>query len=1492
MNRNRCLSRFLRNVIVFGLLSPVMVRASTYYVTPGGTSSNGTSWGDAFGSIQAALNAVSRAADPNATVYIAKTTRPAYAPSACAFTNSVALQLLGGYNTDSGLQDGMSEIASTNAAQPGLNLSTTGGGVGNVRSGLFTVANFAITNVNSSALYTYVVTAYNPVKLVANHCVLSTVSTNLPVVYNAGIGNAENDGAILNSTIYTPTGSVYAAVCVGDMGAAWTVVGSYLVSNSVIAAAADGVGAVNSRSSALWAGNNSLTIVNSTVTNLGAGYAVKAGVYGTSSFAFTNFVNNCQFDSLGSAVSFNADRFTNSPPSVVQNSTFMSRGANSFGLIFNGWMIQVLDAAPDVIVSNVTIAATNSGGVGLSFYPNNYGAMNVLFANSTINGRQSAVALLQTGNGQTRTRFTSLNNVLSAGSLDGSIQSTNPVVPFQVTDASTLTVNQTLIRNGAGGIAVNPVNYANGTYMYLANSIITKQSGFGLSVNASQANYNRAYGTTVVATNCTFSNLGGPTVLWGCTRLANSCPSYGNFSYCVFAPGANGGNASATNFVCTDSLANTITLSGHSNAFYTYGAQTSITSGTFNTSALVNNLNYPTGSAGLDSLGYNLTAGSPLINVYKLNASDPTVDFYGTTRPQGIAGLSDIGAVEYIDPGTPFIANIGVVSNVTGVSAGLVGNLTTGQAPVDVVCFWGTNDGGTVTANWASNNDLGTQPVGLITNNLAGLAPLTSYYFRYRAGNSIATNWAPGTMSFKTPPIPGSPQLVTLWATNVTGSSAGLVGNLTSGDGTVDVICYWGTNDGGTVAAKWMTTNDLGATTAPVILTDNVIGLTPLKTYYFRYCATNSIATTWATNTVQFTTLGVPIVNNSVGATNISAGGAVLQGCLVAGTPSPSVWMCWGTNDGGQVMAAWNQSTNLPGVYAAGTFFSAPITNLTGSQTYWYSCFASNINGGAWSPASTNFSTPAPTLMIGNATVVEGALGTTTNAVLAVTLSAPSAAPVSIDYAASNGVYAVAGTDYIDTKGMLTIPAGMVSTQLTVTVMGGNVFSPPKIVYMNLSSALGNTQGVVTILNTNYTVFVRGDGFGSDTNSGGSWATAYASLTNALALAPLVNAQNITRSQMSNSTPFRICVQASVPGTYYQAAARSSVTTYAAFDLDFEGGWQNVTDMPAQTGVSIVQDAATNSAGISLQAVGNHYCWRRVVVNGFAFSNVTRGIEISTTPMGMDRADILLTVSNTTVYAKNDGIYINYLHAYPASGVGGIDWGGIAQLTAGNVAITAGHGGVGHGVYISGSWQGSRITASAPSAAAGQAGVSSIASANGAGVYLTGYNNEIRTALFANAVIYNCASNGVHIDGAIQGGYAGAGSNSVQATFQNCTVVDNAGDGLNMVSSISPSWANVTNCIFAKNGGYNINLDGGGSSAFTCSEGYNVLLASNVFVNGAAQALSTNSSSADPLFYGQKGKPTPWYTLGSRASPAFHKGGNWGAYQNEPVTGGMVLLIQ
>jgi Calx-beta domain len=125
--------------------------------------------------------------------------------------------------------------------------------------------------------------------------------------------------------------------------------------------------------------------------------------------------------------------------------------------------------------------------------------------------------------------------------------------------------------------------------------------------------------------------------------------------------------------------------------------------------------------------------------------------------------------------------------------------------------------------------------------------------------------------------------------------------------------------------------------------------------------------------------------------------------------------------------------------------YSSMGVDPTDDCTFWYTqeyYAATNVILGVnWRTRIVAFRFPSctgapvvPALRIASTGVVEGNSGTT-NAVFSVTLSAPSAKFVTVDYRTANGT-ATAGSDYLRTTGTLTFPPGATSRTITVPVIG------------------------------------------------------------------------------------------------------------------------------------------------------------------------------------------------------------------------------------------------------------------------------------------------------------------------------------------------------------------------------------------------------------------------------------------------------------------------
>ncbi len=117
---------------------------------------------------------------------------------------------------------------------------------------------------------------------------------------------------------------------------------------------------------------------------------------------------------------------------------------------------------------------------------------------------------------------------------------------------------------------------------------------------------------------------------------------------------------------------------------------------------------------------------------------------------------------------------------------------------------------------------------------------------------------------------------------------------------------------------------------------------------------------------------------------------------------------------------------------------------------------------------------PTPLLSIEDATVTEGDAGTI-DAVFTVTLSAPSADPVTVSYATADDT-ALAGSDYTARSGILTFPAGSTASQsIAVPVLGDLQDEPSErfatVLSAQTSALLERSEGSGLILDDDGGVF-------------------------------------------------------------------------------------------------------------------------------------------------------------------------------------------------------------------------------------------------------------------------------------------------------------------------------------------------------------------------------------------------------------------------------------
>jgi MBG domain len=195
------------------------------------------------------------------------------------------------------------------------------------------------------------------------------------------------------------------------------------------------------------------------------------------------------------------------------------------------------------------------------------------------------------------------------------------------------------------------------------------------------------------------------------------------------------------------------------------------------------------------------------------------------------------------DPNQPAINNSDGATGITMTNALLVGTLTsTGNSPTTVTCYWKANsDPGQTTTGWDYSRNFGVaSSTGAYTNDTAATAPLspgTTYYYRYRAANSYATNWSEA-VSF-TALVPPTVDNAT-GATSLSATSATLRGELTAGANADAWIC-WGLSDAGTGSTgSWNNVISIGSVSQGVIFSNTVSSLATNTTYFYRCYVVNS----------------------------------------------------------------------------------------------------------------------------------------------------------------------------------------------------------------------------------------------------------------------------------------------------------------------------------------------------------------------------------------------------------------------------------------------------------------------------------------------------------------------------------------------------------------------------------------------------------------------------------------------------------------------------
>jgi uncharacterized protein YjiK len=413
-------------------------------------------------------------------------------------------------------------------------------------------------------------------------------------------------------------------------------------------------------------------------------------------------------------------------------------------------------------------------------------------------------------------------------------------------------------------------------------------------------------------------------------------------------------------------------------------------------------------------------------------------------------------------------------TSITFSTAELGGSFRT-NAQASAYIYWGPDDGVTDKGAWSNEIELGTQR-GSFAAPVYGLRSCETYYYRCYGTNAHGDAWAGETTNLLTdiPPVSlslsGSPFSEDGGIATVTAT----LGNLSASNATV-YLSFSGDAVYGVDYSASATTIVINAGTSSGLIT--LTGLNDPdvedpESAIVSIHSTVHAAVGTSSNVTASVISNDPMVDNGGGATGVTDASATLNGNLVYGDIA-SIYIYWGTEDGGTNMASWGTPRSL-GSLGEGPF-SDSLNGLLANQTYYYRCYAENAAGGDWADSTTNFTTGIPSVSIPDIVVTEGDSGSR-DSVLTVVLSAPSGTDVSVNYSTDNGT-ALAGSDYESVAGTLVIDAGDPSGQITVPVNGdADSEWPSEDFYVDLDTptncTIADSRSVVTISDDDVDVYL------------------------------------------------------------------------------------------------------------------------------------------------------------------------------------------------------------------------------------------------------------------------------------------------------------------------------------------------------------------------------------------------------------------------------------
>lgn len=272
------------------------------------------------------------------------------------------------------------------------------------------------------------------------------------------------------------------------------------------------------------------------------------------------------------------------------------------------------------------------------------------------------------------------------------------------------------------------------------------------------------------------------------------------------------------------------------------------------------------------------------------------------------------------------------VSNITSSSVTLKGTVYSNDPSIDVFYSfqWGTT---TSYENQTRTQSAGTRadrPGVEVSEELTNLSPNTLYHYRLAVSNSQSQVQVYGEDKTFTTYSP--PTVTTDAATNVTFSSATLIGTVNPNGTSTSACFYYGPGTSGVNTKK----QNVGSGTSPLSVSVAISNLQPGTTYYYRMEA-SSVGGTMSGSQMSFTTPTLSPIVATDDATHIANHTATLNGTINPQETDVSYYFQWGPYENPSAHRTYGKPV---GSGSKPVKVSTAVSGLKPGTTYYYTLLA------------------------------------------------------------------------------------------------------------------------------------------------------------------------------------------------------------------------------------------------------------------------------------------------------------------------------------------------------------------------------------------------------------------------------------------------------------------------------------------------------------------------------------------------------------------------